>query len=270
MNLRFYYDASLLEFQKADEFHTGYGLLGEAPKAFAGNEVSGVQLFNFSRAAAYVNGAVQLLNDQTPLELFPVKWVKAFRLCFKVPQTVSDQEHFCPAVIWDLKTGVGAGGFLPGGDGMLITVTENNRSTVQESAPAISSGTSLNWQYSSEAGLPYGKSVSSDCISISELVSTEFPDQVDANGYALFQNQPNPFDGKTVIEFVIPYAQHATLTFYDLDGSKMEEIQGDYQAGKNQVVITQKPWMVQSNIFYYSLKTEKYTSKPRKMTLVRA
>jgi hypothetical protein len=270
MNMRFFYDASLLEFQSVKDFHPGYSLLGDAPKPFVGNETSGIQLFGFSRAAAYINGAVQLKENGQPVEIVPNKWVKVFSVTFRVPENVTDVDRFCPSVIWDLKPTTGDGGFLPGGDGLVITVTENNRSTRQESMPTISKGVGFNWQYDHEAGLPYGQPESRECVSILELVSNEDPDQVDALGYALFQNQPNPFDGKTIIEFILPFAQEATITFYNVNGVQMEQIKGEFSAGKNQLLITQKPWMVQSNTMYYRLQAENYTSRPRKMALVRA
>ena len=118
--------------------------------------------------------------------------------------------------------------------------------------------------------MPFGDIVKNECISIAELTALEDFAKTDADGYALYQNEPNPFDGKTRIKFVLPYAQEASLIFYDVDGSIKEELKGFYEAGKNQVEIQQKAWMVESNVIYYRLKTDKYTSKTRTMTLVRA
>jgi len=270
MNLRFFYDASFMTFQKVDQFHQGYGILGDAPKPFVGNNVSGTQFFNFSHALAYINGAVQLLDERFPLEIPTTGWVKAFRISFKVPVTTLNAQEFCPSVIWDLEVKTGDGGFLPGSDGLVITVTENKRDTRYVSKPAIAFGTPFNWAYNAGGAMPYGSIVKSDCISTTTIVSTEEQDKSGVKGYALYQNKPNPFDGKTRIDFVLPYAQEATLIFYDVDGSIKEEMKGFYEAGKNQVEIQQKPWMVESNIIYYRLKTDKYTSKTYTMTLVRA
>ena len=44
MNVRFFYDANMLEFKKLDQIKPGYGILGEAPKALKGNDQSGSQL----------------------------------------------------------------------------------------------------------------------------------------------------------------------------------------------------------------------------------
>jgi hypothetical protein len=227
-------------------------------------------LFNFNSAAAYVNGAVQLLDDRFPMAIYPAKWTKAFRLNFVIKSSIEATDEFCPSVIWDRKANSISGGFLPGGDGLLITVTENRRETRQVSAPAIAMGEPFNWQYNNEVDRPYGRTAHKECISINGLISAVDPDRIDAEGYALFQNQPNPFDAQTIIEFHLPYAQDATISFYNLDGSLMEEIKGSYGTGKNQILLKQKKWMVQSNIIYYRLQTDKYTSITRKMTLTRA
>ena len=270
MNLRFFYDPSYMEFQNVDQFQQGYGILGEVPKPFVGNANSGVQFFNFSHSLAYINGAVQLLDERFPLAITTTGWVKAFRLTFKVPVTVPNEDQFCPSVIWDLEANNSNGGFLPGSDGLVITVTENQRSTRFVSKPTIPFGTPFNWAYNSSPTMPFGDIVKNECISIAELTALEDFAKTDADGYALYQNEPNPFDGKTRIKFVLPYAQEASLIFYDVDGSIKEELKGFYEAGKNQVEIQQKAWMVESNVIYYRLKTDKYTSKTRTMTLVRA
>jgi hypothetical protein len=268
MNLRFYYDASLLEFENLDQFHQGYDNLGEAPKVYVGNENSGSQLFGFARSAGFVNGAIQLKDDSFPLEIFPQKWVKVFRVTFKVPRIILDEEHFCPGVVWDLKPKQGAGGFMAGSDGLIITVVEKNPQTRETTAPTITTGSSFNWIYNYDSSMPYGRTQSEDCISIAELVYTEEQNQVDANGYLLKQNNPNPFDDKTIIEFVLPFSQEATLKFFDVDGKSIEEVKGNYSSGKNQVVIKDKPWMNQSNVVFYRLETKAYTSGIRKMTMI--
>lgn len=270
MNLRFFYDASLLTFQGVDQFHQGYGILGSPPKAFVGNPTSGVQLFNFSNALAYINGAVQLLDERFPLAIPTDRWVKAFRLTFKVPVNVPNKDEFCPSIIWDLEVNNSNGGFLPGSDGLLITATETLRDTRFVSKPTIPYGTPFNWQYNTGEAMPFGNVAQKDCISLSALVATEEHDQKDEKGYGLSQNQPNPFDGKTRINFVLPFGQEASIIFYDVDGVIKEEIKGYYEAGKNQIELQQKPWMVESNVIYYLLKTDQYTSKTFTMTLVRA
>jgi hypothetical protein len=57
---------------------------------------------------------------------------------------------------------------------------------------------------------------------------------------------------------------------FDVDGVIKETIEGEYQSGKNQVELNQKPWMVETSVIYYRLQTEKYTSKTYTMSLIRA
>lgn len=270
MNLRFFYDASLMQFQKVDQFHQGYGILGAPPKPAVGNNQSGTQLFGFSHGAAYINGAVQLQDERLPL-LIPINtWVKAFRLTFKVPVTILNKASFCPSVIWDLEANTSAGGFLPGSAGLVITVAETNRSTRYVSAPTSPSAVQFNWAYSAPGSMPHGKVVSSDCISIGDVVYTEDPDKMDPKGYSLSQNQPNPFYESTRIDFVLPAAQHGTFYFFDVDGVVKETIEGDFVRGRNQVELKQKPWMTETSVIYYKLQTDKFTSKTFSMSLVRA
>lgn len=270
MNLRFFYDAALLEFQRVDQFHPGYGLLGEAPKPAVGNEQGGIQLFGLNNAAAYINGGVQLLDERYPLTITPDGWVKAFRVSFKVPTFPSNRENFCPSVIWDVEAAQGQGGFLPGSAGLVITVTEKNRSTRFVSKPTIATGIPMNWKYNNPGSMPHGYVQAEECINLGEIVSTDGPKPTTVKGYALYQNQPNPFEVQTTIEFDLPFAQQASIIMYDVTGAVQEEIEGYFESGRNQVVLKQKPWMVETNVIYYMLKTENYTSPSISMSLVRA
>jgi hypothetical protein len=268
MNVRFFYDASLLEFSHLDEFHAGYGILGDAPQAFRGNSSSGVQLFSFPAAAAYVNGAVQLLNDQSPMQLVGNQWVKAFRACFMVPSHLWDEAEFCPGIIWDIKPQARKGGFLSGSDGLVLTILENNPNTPEVSAPALVLPLPFNWQYGSGASMPYGRQQAEQCIPLGKLISSDQTIALDAKGYALLQNHPNPFTHATLIEFVLPTAQEAKLSFFDITGRLVKVIQGDYAAGYNAIRLERAAWMEQSNTILYRLEASDYVSGMRKMTII--
>jgi hypothetical protein len=270
MNLRFFYDASLMQFQKVDQFHQGYGLLGAQPKPAVGNNQSGAQLFGFSHGAAYINGAVQLQDERFPLQIPVNGWVKAFRVSFKVPLTILNKAAFCPSVIWDIEATAGAGGFLPGSAGLVITVAETNRATRYASRPTTTSAVQFNWAYTTPGTLPHGKVVSGDCIPIGDVVYTEDQEKTDPKGYTVFQNQPNPFYESTRIDFILPSAQHGTIYFFDVDGNVKEVIEGDFASGKNQVILKQKDWMTETSVIYYKLQTGSFTSKTFTMSLVRA
>ena len=118
--------------------------------------------------------------------------------------------------------------------------------------------------------MPHGKIVSTDCISIGDVVYTEDLDKTEPTGFKLFQNQPNPFAETTRIDFMLPAAQHGTLYFFDVDGVVKETIEGDFVRGRNQVELKQKAWMTETSVIYYKLQTDKFTSKTFSMSLVRA
>lgn len=269
-NVRFFFDASVLTFKSFHDFQPGYAVVGEGIQSFTGNPSSGPALFNFNGAASYINGSVQLTDERFPLDLYTTKWVKVFTASFYVPKNITGEESFCPGMVWDQKAYGKRGGFLGGSDGVIITILERQRDTRQETLPTQAFGNPFNWQYHAEPVQPFGQLASTECISIAELVSTEDLDHVDGAGFALFQNQPNPFDDQTTIEFIVPRAQDADLIFFDADGKILEAVKGHYEAGRNQVLLKLKPWMNQSNVFYYRLQTDTYTSKARSLNVIRA
>jgi hypothetical protein len=53
----------------------------------------------------------------------------------------------------------------------------------------------------------------------------------------LYQNQPNPFAGRTVIGFNLPKAEKAKMTIYDVTGRILKVIEKDFAKGYNEVTI---------------------------------
>lgn len=265
MNVRFFYDANMLEFQNFDQFTAGYGTLGESPRAAVSNGQAGVQMFNLKESTAFVNRSVQLTDENTPLVIVPEKWVKVFRACFKVPLTYSDKTDFCPSIIWDTKGDVGTGGFLMGDDGLVITTLENDPNTPEVSAPSHVNATFFNWEQNLEDGMPYGKPVQTSCVTISETTSTQ---DINEKGFALFQNEPNPFNRETSIQFILPSARQATFKFFDVSGKEIDQIKGEYKEGRNIINLARKPWMAESKVIFYQMETEGFRSKTLKMVLI--
>jgi hypothetical protein len=271
MNVRFFYDASMLEFKKLDQFTQGYGILGQPPTALQANGQSGTQMFNLNQATVFVNGAVQMADSQTPLQITPDKWVKVFSVIFKVQLIHQDKKDFCPSVIWDLKPNDISGGFLTGDDGLVITVNENDPVTPDISAPAHVSAVNFNWSAYTTNGLPYGKPDPKTCISLSKkepLDGNNGNSGLSGQKFALFQNEPNPFNNSTSIEFDIPFPQEVTLKFYDTNGKILSELKGEYKAGRNTVRLDHQPWMEESKIVFYIMQTEGFRSDMLKMTIM--
>lgn len=85
-------------------------------------------------------------------------------------------------------------------------------------------------------------------------------------GFALYQNTPNPYAGETTIGFKLPQATSATISVYDVTGKVLKVIEGEYNAGYNEVRLRSGDLKV-TGVFYYQLDTDKFTAT-RKMIMV--
>jgi hypothetical protein len=72
--------------------------------------------------------------------------------------------------------------------------------------------------------------------------------------FELYQNEPNPFEDKTVIGFRLPAAALATLTVYDESGRLLFTQQGDFAKGYNAMVLD-RSLLKTSGVMYYTLAT---------------
>ncbi|MBE0637612.1 MAG: hypothetical protein IH598_03745 [Bacteroidales bacterium] len=161
MNVRFFYDAGVLDFVEFNNFEGGYAASPPNPPYIStGSPSSGPDLFTFIGAAEYVNGAVQLVNPAaTPVIISTSSWTKLYSIKFQIIS--SPIGEFCPSVIWDLQQNTANGSFLAGSDGVVITVV---------ALPPLQSVTSdehvvqFNWEYSGNTGLPYGYPVEETCL----------------------------------------------------------------------------------------------------------
>jgi len=164
MNVRFYYDDAVLEFDSLSAFQNGYGPVSPNPPAITtASPASGPAMFGFTGAAEYINGAVQLVNPtSSPTYLATSGWTKLFSVSFKVvnPAAVSGAP-FCPAVIWDLKSNPEEGGFLPGSNGVVLTLVSPPPA---ESAPADEQAVQFNWHFANAVGMPYGYPAAETCV----------------------------------------------------------------------------------------------------------
>jgi len=82
--------------------------------------------------------------------------------------------------------------------------------------------------------------------------------------FALYQNIPNPFVGKTSIAFNLPQASSASLTISDVSGKVIQRIDNNYEKGYNQVQIDN---LTATGVLYYRLETADY-SAIRKMVVL--
>ena len=75
--------------------------------------------------------------------------------------------------------------------------------------------------------------------------------------FTLMQNTPNPFSDETVIGFILPEATFANMTIYDVSGSVLKSIEGNYEAGYNEVSLDRSD--LKSGMMYYTLTTSDRT-----------
>ncbi len=86
------------------------------------------------------------------------------------------------------------------------------------------------------------------------------------DGFALYQNRPNPFNENTAIGFDLPEASSASLTIYDVAGKVIKVVEGDFVKGYNEIAITRKDLNV-AGVLYYQLDSESFTAT-RKMVVI--
>ena len=78
-------------------------------------------------------------------------------------------------------------------------------------------------------------------------------------GYALYQNEPNPFKANTVISYNMPEAAKATITLVDVTGKVVYTRTVDALKGMNKVEISRSEVPV-SGVVYYSVKSGDFTA----------
>jgi len=83
------------------------------------------------------------------------------------------------------------------------------------------------------------------------------------NGFALEQNYPNPYNGKTAISFEIPENTYASLKVFNLLGVEIAELAGkEFSSGKHTIEFDSGN--LSKGIYFYKMKAGSYTSN-RKM-----
>ncbi len=85
--------------------------------------------------------------------------------------------------------------------------------------------------------------------------------------FSLAQNQPNPFNASTIINYTLPEPSHVIINIYDILGRRVETIvQGEQPAGYHQVV-----WDASdrsSGMYFYRIQAGEYT-ETRMMVLLK-
>jgi len=89
---------------------------------------------------------------------------------------------------------------------------------------------------------------------------------VDGAAFDLFQNQPNPFKSSTSITFNLPTASKISLRIHDVSGKTVKLIEGDYDKGRNEILIS-KNELNATGVLFYTLETES-DSATKKMIII--
>lgn len=170
MNVRFFYDNTLLELIDFRDFQGGYGPVAPNPPNVNQSPPGfGTNYFGFAApgVADWVNGGIQLVDfSQPPLYIDTAGWTKIFQMCFSVDAPFSDSSSFCPPIVWDLEENPENGGYLNGDDGVVITVVAPPPG---ESDPTLENVVQYNWEYiGSGFAPPYGQLAETNCFSFAD------------------------------------------------------------------------------------------------------
>lgn len=90
---------------------------------------------------------------------------------------------------------------------------------------------------------------------------------IERANFALFQNQPNPTNGRTTIAFTLPKAGLFSFRIMDYSGQQIYEMQGEGNQGNNQIEIATKK-LNATGLLFYQLQAGGF-SAVRKMMVVR-
>jgi len=238
MNLRFFFDASILQFRRMDRLAQGYGLVREAPAVHVGSSGSGPELFGFRGHAAYFNGSFELKDEAFRIELRPGTWVPVCRLEFAPVKDEYRDKDFCPPLVWDLLTD-GTG--LLGGEGLVIAIRPMDGGEARVLAGRAIRAASANWQPARTADGPWGLTASNMCLNINpkESLLASAPDQEER--LVVLPNEPNPWSDRTALRFLLGVDSDVSVRLFTPDGKLVFRTTGSYPAGMNRLEIRRPP-----------------------------
>jgi hypothetical protein len=84
--------------------------------------------------------------------------------------------------------------------------------------------------------------------------------------FALYQNEPNPFKGNTVVGFDVPEAGNVTLTIFDVTGKAIFVKEHNAVKGYNTITVSSKN-IPSVGVLYYRLDANEYTAT-KKMIII--
>jgi hypothetical protein len=85
-------------------------------------------------------------------------------------------------------------------------------------------------------------------------IALKFKQKAAIKGFEVYQNQPNPFNGATMIGFQLPEAQLVKLTITDISGRVLKTVENNFDAGYQQFTIERND-LNTSGLLYYQVAT---------------
>ena len=85
--------------------------------------------------------------------------------------------------------------------------------------------------------------------------------------FALYQNNPNPWNMNTTIGFDLPEDAAVKLTVFDVTGKAVKMIEGNFKAGYNTITLAVAD-LPSTGVMYYRLDSGEYSAS-KKMVLIK-
>lgn len=86
------------------------------------------------------------------------------------------------------------------------------------------------------------------------------------SAYALYQNVPNPVDGRTTIGINLPQDVEGTLTFFDMNGQTLMKIEQTFHKGYNEVVVDKND-LSTSGVVLYNFSSSVFSATKKMIIL---
>jgi hypothetical protein len=100
-----------------------------------------------------------------------------------------------------------------------------------------------------------------------EILSVQLGHRSSSPEFALYQNQPNPWNAQTSIGFELPEDGAVKFTVFDVTGKAIKTIEGEYSAGYNSILLSVQD-LPATGVMYYRLESGEYTAS-KKMVLIK-
>lgn len=201
--MRFFYDDMVLEYDTMRDFASGYSAVNPLPPEIStGPAGSGALLFGFpdNHPFEYFNGAIQLTGS-SPLTISTTGWTRIFSVCFHVDDASAiNVGSFCPSIVWDLQDNATNGGFLPGDEGIVMTLSAPPPTF---SILANEACIHLNWSFdASPDQRPYGSPVPLHCIPTTGITASATAWDASCHGGNTGSATALPLNGKAPFSYL--------------------------------------------------------------------